>query len=107
MSEDLVVVLDCGATNTRAIAVNTRGEIVSATGRPNEAVQQEGAPEGWLVWPLEEVYAKLGLDLEEPALPGLVLSDRHDEPLDDADALAEVCAERMVLRHFSRDARPQ
>jgi len=70
MPEDLAVVLDCGATNARAVAVNTRGEIVSAAARPNEPAQQEDAPEGWLVWPLEEVYAKLAETCRE-AVAGL------------------------------------
>ncbi len=59
MPEDLVVVLDCGATNARAVAVNEQGEIVSAAGRPNDPAQQPDSPEGWLIWPLEEVFGKL------------------------------------------------
>ncbi|MCD6359563.1 MAG: L-fuculokinase [Armatimonadetes bacterium] len=59
MSDDLVVVLDCGATNARAIAVNTAGEIEGAAGRPSEPTTQPDAPAEWRIWPLEEVFDKL------------------------------------------------
>ncbi|HUS80717.1 MAG TPA: FGGY family carbohydrate kinase [Armatimonadota bacterium] len=70
MADDLVVVLDCGATNARAIAVNAAGGIESAAGRPNEpAPQPDGDPE-WLVWPLQGVFDRLAEACRE-ALTGV------------------------------------
>ncbi|MFW6437966.1 MAG: FGGY family carbohydrate kinase, partial [Armatimonadota bacterium] len=59
MSDELVVVLDCGATNARAVAVDTSGQVVASASLPNQSSQQENAPEGWMVWPLEGVFGKL------------------------------------------------
>ncbi len=70
MSDDLVVVLDCGATNARAVAVDTTGAVVAAASRPNDPVPQADAPDGWLVWDLEEVFGKLAEACAE-ALAGI------------------------------------
>ncbi len=70
MSDELVVVLDCGATNTRAVALDTAGQVVAAAGRPNDPAQQPDAPEDWLVWPLEEVFGRLA-DACTEALAGI------------------------------------
>jgi L-fuculokinase len=59
MSEDLVVVLDCGATNARAIAVDRSGHIHSTAGRANQPGPQPGGDGDWLVWPLAEVFGRL------------------------------------------------
>ena len=59
MSDELVVVLDCGATNARAVAVDTSGQVVASASLPNQPSQQDGATEGWMVWPLEGVFGKL------------------------------------------------
>lgn len=59
MSDDLVVVLDCGATNARAVAVDTAGAVMASASRPNAPRPQEDGAEGWLVWDLEEVFSKL------------------------------------------------
>jgi len=70
MSDELVVVLDCGATNARAVAVDTSGAVVAAASRPNDPAQQPDAPEGRLVWDLEEVFGKLADSCAE-ALEGI------------------------------------
>lgn len=59
MSDDLVVVLDCGATNARAIAVTVTGAIAGAAGRPNQPVPQPGGPEHWRIWPLPDLFDQL------------------------------------------------
>ena len=59
MSDELVLVLDCGATNARAVAVDTTGRVVSSASRPNEPARQPDAPEDWRIWPLNDVFAKL------------------------------------------------
>ncbi|MGD9494752.1 MAG: FGGY family carbohydrate kinase [Armatimonadota bacterium] len=70
MSDDLVVVLDCGATNARAVAVDPTGAVVAAASRPNDPVQQPNAPEGWMIWDLDEVFGKLADSCAE-ALAGI------------------------------------
>ncbi len=52
MSKDIVIVLDCGATNARAVAVDAGGNIVAQAGRP-------GAPAGWLIWDLDALWGRL------------------------------------------------
>lgn len=59
MFSDLVLVLDCGSTNIRAVAVNPAGRLVCQVRRPNRAVPQPGGEPGWMVWDLEEIWDKL------------------------------------------------
>jgi L-fuculokinase len=56
--EQLVLVFDCGATNVRAIAVNTKGDIVHREARPNAPVRQEPGKD-WLIWDIEAIWRKL------------------------------------------------
>jgi L-fuculokinase len=57
MLNDVVVVLDCGATNVRAIAVSLAGRIVAKSALPNATAP---APENptWHIWPMDEIMAK-------------------------------------------------
>src|SRR5262249_22007734 len=57
--DELIVVLDCGATNLRAVAVDARGEIVGAASRANASSPQPGGKPGWLIWDLDAVWGKL------------------------------------------------
>ncbi|MGD8237593.1 MAG: FGGY family carbohydrate kinase [Armatimonadota bacterium] len=50
MPNDLAIVLDCGATNVTAAAVDTSGEIVRSASRANGPVAHPGGGEGWLIW---------------------------------------------------------
>lgn len=53
-----VLVLDCGATNVRALAIDVTGKLLHMEARPNAPVlQAKGKP--WLVWDLEGIWAKL------------------------------------------------
>ncbi len=70
MSDRLTVVLDCGATNARAVAVDATGEVVASASRPNDPVRQDDAPDDWRIWPLNEVFAKLA-DACSEALEGI------------------------------------
>lgn len=54
-----VVVVDCGSTNIRAIAVNERGQIIASAGRPNEPVAQPDKPKGYIIWDLEQLWEKI------------------------------------------------
>lgn len=57
MANDLVVVLDCGATNVRAIAVNAAGKIVAKSVLPN-ATQLATENAAWHIWSLDEILEK-------------------------------------------------
>ncbi len=57
--EDVVIVLDCGATNIKTIAVGSEGRIVAQASRPNSPQPQKDESIGWLVWDLEEIWLKI------------------------------------------------
>jgi len=57
--EEVVLVLDCGATNLKAVAVDPEGRIVAHASRPNESTPQRGGRTGWLIWDLDEIIRKL------------------------------------------------
>ena len=57
MMNDVVVVLDCGATNVRAIAVDTNGKIAAKSVLPN-ATQPAAENSGWHIWSLDEILGK-------------------------------------------------
>ncbi|MBP6653994.1 MAG: L-fuculokinase [Propionivibrio sp.] len=57
MANDVVVVLDCGATNVRAIAVDTSGKIVAKSVLPN-ATQPAAENSAWHIWSLDEILGK-------------------------------------------------
>lgn len=54
MSGDVVIVLDCGATNIRAIAVNPTGQIMAAHSVPNATLPGAENP-SWHIWPLDNI----------------------------------------------------
>jgi len=59
MEEDLVLVLDCGSTNLRAVAVSPAGSPIAHASRPNlPHCQIDGQPD-WLIWDLNEIWQKL------------------------------------------------
>lgn len=59
MANDVVVVLDCGATNVRAIAVDANGRIVAKSVLSNATQPAQENPT-WHVWVLDEIMGKLG-----------------------------------------------
>ena len=58
MSEDAVLVLDCGSTNVRAIAVSQSGRILARASEKN-VTEPDPEHEGWHCWPFEGLYEKL------------------------------------------------
>ncbi|UYM18251.1 L-fuculokinase [Endozoicomonas euniceicola] len=60
MKQDVVIVLDCGATNIRAIAVNTCGQVIAKATQPNATSPSIEKP-SWLIWPLDELFKKFCL----------------------------------------------
>jgi L-fuculokinase len=57
MKNKLVLVLDCGATNIRAIAVNARGEITAMHSLPNSTCP-DPFYKGGLIWDVDEIWKK-------------------------------------------------
>jgi len=60
MKREIVIVFDCGATNVRAVAVESSGKILASSGFPNSPSPQKGKA-GYLVWDLEILWKKLCL----------------------------------------------
>ncbi|CNF01528.1 L-fuculokinase [Yersinia kristensenii] len=54
MKRDVVIVLDCGATNIRAIAVDPQGVVVAKAVLPNHSQPDSVNPQ-WQLWPLEGI----------------------------------------------------
>ena len=59
MREELALVIDCGSTNIRSIAINAEGLIVAKSSRPNQPHPQSDGKPGWLIWDLEEILLKI------------------------------------------------
>jgi L-fuculokinase len=57
MMRDVVVVLDCGATNVRSIAVDAAGKIAAKYVLPNATAPAAEHPD-WQIWQLDEIMAK-------------------------------------------------
>lgn len=58
MSDKIVIVMDCGATNVRSIAVNEKGDIIAENSSKNFTVKQDGHSD-LRVWDIEEIWNKL------------------------------------------------
>jgi L-fuculokinase len=55
---DIAVVFDCGATNVRAIAINSKGEILASESFPNNTRPDPYFPE-YRVWDANEIWYKM------------------------------------------------
>lgn len=58
MNEKIVIVLDCGATNVRAVAINTKGAILAIHKLSNNTSPDPDYT-GGLIWDIEEIWQKL------------------------------------------------
>lgn len=58
MRQRIILVLDCGATNVRTIAVNEKGELLACASRPNNTQADPHYPE-YKIWDIEEIWSKL------------------------------------------------
>lgn len=54
-----VIVIDCGSTNIRAIAVDESGRILASAGRSNDSTPQPDQPKGYIIWDLEQLWGKI------------------------------------------------
>ncbi|TBM20387.1 L-fuculokinase [Hafnia paralvei] len=57
MNNDVVIILDCGATNVRAIAVDAQGIVVAKATTPN-ASQPATENDQWHVWSLDDILQR-------------------------------------------------
>jgi len=58
MAKEYFLVLDCGATSVRAVAISPQGEILAMAAFQNAPRYQEGSAH-YLVWDLEDIWGKL------------------------------------------------
>jgi L-fuculokinase len=58
MSKKVVLVMDCGATNVRAVAVDETGELLAIHSLPNNT-QPDPHYNGGLIWDVNEIWQKL------------------------------------------------
>jgi len=57
---DIVIVFDCGATNIRVIAINSKGEILASESFPNNARPDPFYP-SYRIWDVKEIWSKMCL----------------------------------------------
>jgi L-fuculokinase len=55
---DTVIVFDCGATNIRVIAINSKGEILASESLPNNTQPDPGYPQ-YRIWDIKEIWDKM------------------------------------------------
>jgi L-fuculokinase len=55
---DIVIVFDCGATNVRAIAINSKGEILVSESYPNNTRPDPFYPK-YRIWDVNEIWEKM------------------------------------------------
>lgn len=55
---DVVIVFDCGATNVRAVAINSRGEILASESSANNTRPDPFFP-AYRIWDVHEIWEKL------------------------------------------------
>ena len=60
MAHRIAIVMDCGSTTTRVVAVDQNGRLVAqAVARSGPSPQADGE-KGWLVWDLDALWKRLG-----------------------------------------------
>ncbi|MCE5346935.1 MAG: L-fuculokinase [Bacteroidales bacterium] len=55
---DIVIVFDCGATNVRAVAINSKGEILASESSPNNTQPDPFYP-AYRIWDVNEIWGKM------------------------------------------------
>jgi L-fuculokinase len=58
MSRDIVIVFDCGATNVRVIAINSKGQILASESYPNNPQPDPYFP-AYRIWDIREIWDKM------------------------------------------------
>ena len=62
--ERYCLVLECGATSLRAVAVSEKGEILHLSSFPNAPSPQEGEKD-FLIWDVDEIWRKFTLAIRQ------------------------------------------
>lgn len=57
---DVVIVFDCGATNVRVIAIDSKGDILASESFPNSASKDTSFP-SYRIWDTDEIWKKCAL----------------------------------------------
>jgi L-fuculokinase len=60
MSRDIVIVFDCGATNVRVIAINSKGEILASESYSNNP-RRDPYYQAYRIWDINEIWEKMCL----------------------------------------------
>jgi L-fuculokinase len=55
---DIIIVFDCGATNVRTVAINSKGEILASESFPNSARPDPLYP-SYRIWDIQEIWNKM------------------------------------------------
>jgi L-fuculokinase len=55
---EIVIVFDCGATNVRSIAINSKGEILASESYPNNSGPDPFYP-AYRIWDMHEIWDKM------------------------------------------------
>ncbi len=55
---DVVIVFDCGATNVRVIAIDSKGDILASESFPNSASKDTSFP-SYRIWDTDEIWEKM------------------------------------------------
>jgi L-fuculokinase len=55
---DIVIVFDCGATNVRAVAIDSKGEILASESFPNNTRPDPSYPQ-YRIWDVNEIWDKM------------------------------------------------
>ncbi|RJS86968.1 hypothetical protein CW704_04230 [Candidatus Bathyarchaeota archaeon] len=63
--DGIVLVFDCGSTNLKVVAVNSKGKIAAWASLPNSPSPQKGEDPRWLIWDLDEIWRRLCLDAKK------------------------------------------
>jgi L-fuculokinase len=58
MKNSVVIVIDCGATNVRAVAINENGKIEALYSMPNSTDPDPYFPSG-LIWDIDKIWDKI------------------------------------------------
>jgi len=58
MTERIILVMDCGATNVRTVAINDKGIILAQHSLPNNT-RQDPFYENYCIWDIYEIWSKL------------------------------------------------
>ena len=60
MAKRIVIVMDCGSTTTRVVAVDDKGKLLAQASQPSGPSPQKDGEKGWLVWDVDALWRKLG-----------------------------------------------